>query len=220
MATDYIPKPHDKFFVWQGDFYNRAQEKLNSFQIDAGKFQPVTAAKSKYELAFHRASNPEGANASDRVERDEREAEYKAVIRGFVNENIRFNSRVSDYDRKYLGLTIPDSKPTPSTVPATHPVIEVDFSETRVHTLHIRDEHGQSKAKPHGVRNCELWSKVGGDAPADDSELTLAGTASSGKLRLTYAIEQTGLRVYYQARWVSTRSEAGEFGEVVSAIIA
>jgi hypothetical protein len=39
-----------------------------------------------------------------------------------------------------------------------------------------------------------------------------AGTTSDGKLRLLYPIEQVGKRAYYQARWVNTRSEAGEFG--------
>ncbi|MDR1698866.1 MAG: hypothetical protein LBR75_03465, partial [Prevotellaceae bacterium] len=125
MAGDYIPHTHAQFFTWQSDFYNRVNEKLNSFKIDAEKLKAVTAAKSKYELAYSRASNPEAANRADRVERDEREADYKSAIRLFVNENIRYNSSVSDYDRQYLGLTVADHTPTPATVPTTHPVIEV-----------------------------------------------------------------------------------------------
>ncbi|MDR1698863.1 MAG: hypothetical protein LBR75_03450, partial [Prevotellaceae bacterium] len=177
---DYIPLAHAHFFTWQTDFYNRVNEKLNSFKFDAEKLKAVTAAKSKYELAYSRASNPDAANRADRVERDEREADYKSAIRLFVNENIRYNSSVSDYDRQYLGLTVADTTPTPATIPATHPVIEVDFSETRVHTLHLRDESKSGKRKPSGVRNAEVWSKVGGDTPADDSELMLAGTTSDG----------------------------------------
>ncbi len=127
---------------------------------------------------------------------------------------------MSDYDRQYLGLTVPDTTPTAVNIPTTHPVIEVDFSETRVHTLHLKDQGKSGKSKPAGVRNAEVFAKVGGTAPMDDSEMMLFGTTSDGKLRLTYPVGQVGMRVYYQARWVNTRSQAGAFGSVVSAVIA
>ncbi len=219
-GKDYIPRTQSQFFVWQDDFYNRVNEKLNSFKIDAAKLKDVTAAKSKYEQAFERASNAESANRADRVERNVRETAYRTEIRKFVNENIRYNSAVSDYDRQYLGLTVADTIPTPVTIPTTHPVIEVDFSETRVHTLHLKDEGKSGKSKPAGVRNAEVWAKVGGEPPVDDSEMMLCGTTSDGKLRLTYPAGQVGMRVYYQSRWINTRSQAGAFGSVVSAVIA
>ncbi len=57
MSMDFIPQANDAFFRWQGDFYDRVNEKLSSFKIDAAKLKDVTAAKSKYEQAYHRASN-------------------------------------------------------------------------------------------------------------------------------------------------------------------
>lgn len=216
----YIPRAHNNFYVWQDKFYRRANEKLGSFAIDASKFKVLTTTQSKYLQDFGRASNSDEANRADRVERNEREAEYMSAIRDFVNENIRYNSRVSDYDKKYLGLVIPDETPTPVAIPETHPLIEVDFSETRVHTLRLKDERTKSTAKPAGVRDAEVWAKVGGESPESDKELTLVGTTSNGKLRLTYELEQLSEKVYYQARWVNTRSQPGEFGPVVMAVIA
>ncbi len=61
VKRDYVPEAQAKFFIWQGDFYDRVNEKLNSFKIDAAKLKDVTAAKSKYEQAFERASNTESA---------------------------------------------------------------------------------------------------------------------------------------------------------------
>lgn len=216
----YIPRAHNKFYVWQGDFYSRVSEKQGSFAIDVSKFKALTEAQHKYIQAFDRASNPDEANRADRVERNEREAEYIRVIRNFVNENVRYNSRVSDYDRKYLGLVVPDKKPTPAAIPETHPLIEVDFSETRVHKLRMKDERTKSTAKPAGVRDAEIWAKVGGKSPSENSELTLVGSSSNGKLRLNYELSQLGEKVYYQARWVNTRSQPGEFGPIVMAVIA
>lgn len=219
-GTHYIPRAHDTFFIWQSDFYTRVNEKLDSFNIDTAKLEELAKVKSSYELAFHQASNPDAANRADRLARNRCEEEYKTAIRHFVNENIRFNRYVSDSEKQYLGLKIADRTPTPVSIPVTHPVIEVDFSETRVHTLHLKDEALSGRAKPEGVRNAEVWVKTGGEQPLDDSEMSLAGTTSDGKLRLTYTQRQVGLRAYYQARWINTRSQAGAFGSIVSAIIA
>ncbi len=219
IRRDYIPKAHDAFYAWQTNFFNRSNEKLNSFKIDPEEFKEVIARKSKFELAYLRASNADGANRADRVERDERESEYKAAIRAFVNEHIRFNSNVSDYDRKYLGLTVADTTPTPSSVPATHPVLTVDFSEPQKHIIHIQDSASSSKTKPAGVMHCEIWSKQGGEMPVSDSELSFVGSSTKSTFVLTYDASLSGTRVYYKARWVSTRSQQGSFGIVTVAVI-
>lgn len=216
----YIPRAHDEFFVWQNNFFSLVNEKCDSFNIDAGELANLKEKKGIYEVAFHRASNFETANSADRLARNIHEQEYKTAIRHFVNGNIRFNRYVSNADKQALGLNVSDRTPTAASIPLTHPVIEIDFSETRVHTLYLKDEALSGKSKPAGVRNAEVWVKTGGEPPADDSEMTLAGAPSNGKLRLTYGIQQVGLRAYYQARWINTRSQAGAFGSVVSAIIA
>ncbi len=220
MGTpDYIPRTHDEFYAWQANFFNRSNEKLNSFKIEPEKLKDVTARKSKFELAYLRASNPDGANRADRVERDEREAEYKAAIRAFVNENIRFNSNVSDYDRQYLGLTVVDTKPTPAAVPVTHPVIKVDISEPGRHTLHIADENKSGKAKPAGVKECEIWYKIADEAPTHYDDLHYAGSASKATFLLSFDVPQRGKKVWYNARWVNTRGAKGPWGEFQNAFI-
>ncbi|MDR1698949.1 MAG: hypothetical protein LBR75_03910 [Prevotellaceae bacterium] len=219
-GVNYIPTAHDKFSVWQNVFYNRVTEKLSSFKIEESKLKDLTAAKSKYELAFQRASNPDSANRADRVERDEREADYKTAIRAFVNENIRYNSNISDYDRQYLGLTIADHTPTPAAVPHTHPVLRIDFSEPQQHTIHIRDEKLDSKQKPEGVKECEIWYKIASEQPTHDSELHYAGSATKSTFSIDFGAEEQGNKVWYKGRWVNTRGQHGTWSVYTSAIIA
>jgi hypothetical protein len=218
--ADYLPTTHARFFEWQSDFYDRLSEKMNSFQIDESKLKPLTAVKSKYELAHQRASNPDLASRADRLERDEREVEYKAEIRLFVNENIRYNSRVTDYDKQALMLVVPDRSPTPAAVPATHPVIKVDFSEPSRHTLHIMDESKNGKAKPAGIKECEIWYKIADEEPARYDDLHYAGSASKPVFLLTFDVPERGKKVWYNARWVNTRGEKGPWGEFENAFIA
>ncbi len=221
MATriDYIPQANAKFFSWQNDFYNRVNEKLNSFKIDAAKLKDVTAAKSKYETAYLRASNAEAANTSDRLERNRRTTAYKKAIRAFVNENIRYNSNVDEYDRNYLGLNIPDPTPTPAPVPLTFPRLSVNFATPEQHTLRITDSEKAGRGKPQGVKECEIWHKITDTIPADNSELLYAGCSSKTSFILNFGAENVGKRVFYRARWINTRGVHGPWGVYTSAII-
>ena len=217
--ADYIPKGINEFYVWQGNFHTRVSEKLTSFKIDAEKLIPVTEAQSKYELAFKQSSNPDATNRSDRVERNKRTAEYKAQIRAFVNESIRYNSDVTDYDRKYLGLTIPSGTRVPASVPTTIPEANVDFSQRLQHTLYFRDQNATSKAKPKGVHGCEIWYKVGGEAPVSVSELTYVDTDTRSPFVIKFDGEDRGKIVYYWLRWVNSRNEVGPWSKPVSGAI-
>jgi hypothetical protein len=219
MSKDYIPATHANFYVWQGEFFKKVSESASDFNIDEAKVTGLSATKTLYETAFQRAANADGANRSDRVERDKQEAAYKSQIRGFVNENLRYNSLVSDYDRQYLGLTVADSKPTAAAIPATSPVLTVDFSQPQKHTISIQDSASARKTKPAGVMHCEIWRKQGGEAPVSDSDLSFAGSATKSTFVLNYDGALSGTRIYYKARWVNTRGEAGSFGVMATAVI-
>lgn len=220
MSTDFIPTTHDGFFVWQDVFYNRVNEKLNSFKIDAAKLKPLTAAQSKYVLAFHRSENKEASNHADIVERNEREAEYKHEIRTFINAWIRYNPDISDYDKKYLGLVIADRKPTLTPVPVTRPVLKIDFSEPSRHTLHIHDENLKDKKHPAGVKECEIWYKIAAEQPLHYDELHYAGVSTKSTFLVEYDSADEGKKVWYNARWLNTRGEHGPWGKYENAVIA
>ncbi len=219
MGRDFIPQSHDAFYRWQGELYDRLMEKQGSFKIDEAKAKPLTAAKSNYDKSFGRAANPDSANRADRVERNRCEKEYKAEIRKYVNENIRFNSNVGEYDRQYLGLNILDTTPTPAAVPDTHPALSIDFSELRHHTIHIKDDKLNSRRKPAGVKECEIWYKISEEEPKTE-ELQYAGTSSKSTFFMEFSSDDASKKVWYQARWINTRGQHGRWGALASARIA
>ncbi len=217
--ADFIPQSHDAFFTWQSELYDRLMEKQGSFKIDEAKAKPLTAAKSNYDKAFGRAGNPDSANRADRVERNRCEKEYKAEIRKYINENIRYNSNVGDYDRQYLGLNIPDTTPTPVAIPATHPVLSIDFSQPLQHTVHIKDELLDSNRKPEGVRECEIWYAIAEEQPKV-SELLYVGSSSKSTFLVEFDSDDEGKKVWYRAKWINTRGQHGAWGVYTSARIA
>ena len=219
-GNHFMPRTKNEFYVWQSNFCPRISEKLGSFKIEESKFKPVLALQSKYELSRSRASNPDSANRADRVELKKRTAEYQAAIRTFINECIRFNSNVSEYDRQYLGLNIPDTTPTAAPVPTTCPVLTIDSSKTARHTLHIADLEKSGTGKPAGVKECEIWYQISDVAPAHFDDMRYAGSSSRASFVLVFDVPERGKRIWYNARWVSTRGEKGPWGEFAPGFIA
>ncbi len=219
-GANFIPRAHNKFYTWQDYFYNYIVEKQSDFNIDEADIEEISAAKSRYEEAFDRASSPDTANRADRAERNRCEAEFQRVIRRIVNENIRYNSDVSSYDRQYIGLGIADTTLTAAKVPTSYPVLNVDFSQPQRHKLRIQDAKLDSKRKPAGVMGCEVWYAISDDMPQHASELRFAGVATKATFTLDFDPAEEGKKVWYRARWINTRGKHGGWGLFTGARIA
>ncbi len=220
LNKDYLPKSHDKFYLWQNTFCRRITKKAHNFKIDEEKLKPLIEAKGEYETVYHTTSNAQGSNFANRVERNEQTANYREVIRSFVNENIRYNSNVSDSDLKYLELTIAEGVPAQASISTKRPILFIHSPESCKHILHISDEGKVGKGGvPKGIKTCEIWYKIGNKEPADDSELSYAGSSSKSTFLVTFDRSQRGKKVYYSARWINARGEYFPWGECKSTII-
>jgi hypothetical protein len=57
-------------------------------------------------------------------------------------------------------------------------------------------------------------------APVDDTDFQLVVQAPHSPHALTYTKAESGVRVYYRARWINTRGVPGPWSEVKNAVIA
>ncbi len=120
--------------------------------------------------------------------------------------------KVSLFARPWLSGAIPAYPDTPTrvAVPATRPMLTVDASQRLQHRISSPDEaSATSRAKPEGVREIDLWSKVGGPAPTDASQCQFVLAGSKNGLMVAYTGAQAGQPVHYMARWKNTRGEYG-----------
>jgi len=119
-----------------------------------------------------------------------------------------------------MGLTVKSGTHTATAKPTTCPLATVDFSVRRQHTLNFTDEASpRSKAKPEGVHGCEIFMKVGGEAPKSASELTYIATDTSTPYVNIFGGDEAGKEIYYWLRWVNTRGECGPWSSTVSAMV-
>ena len=127
---------------------------------------------------------------------------------------------VDDAERAALGITVPDTTPTPVGPPETRPVVSVDTSQRLQHTLSFADELTPTRtAKPAGVRGAQVWVKIGDPAPVDPSELTYLATDTRTPYVAACGGAGANKVAHYMLRWESTRGEPGPWSETGSATI-
>jgi hypothetical protein len=218
--ADYIPSTDPEFDLWQKNLMDNIRQLMSTWGIDPSKIMGLDSKQSIWNMAFSKASNKQNRTAAEVQAKKDALDDYKKEIRSFVAEFLANNSRVSDSDRTLMGLTVKSGTRTPAPVPATSPLGTVDFSVRLQHTLHLSDlATPQSKAKPAGMHGCEVWVKLGGEAPKDASELSYLGIATSFSYTTTYEGKQANTMAYYWLRWVNTRGERGPWSTTVSSII-
>jgi hypothetical protein len=154
------------------------------------------------------------------LEKNEARIDYVANLRGLNNTYLMHNPGLTDEDRALFGLPVHDTKPTPAPPSNSRPEVEVDFTQLQKHTLIVHDAGTKSAGKPAHAAGFEIWRKIGDPAPVDDPDYQLVVQAPHSPHALTYAKAESGLRVYYRARWINTRGVPGPWSETESAVIA
>ncbi len=206
--TEYIKNAHDK-----------VSQKIENYKVPPEALKSVTALYSDFIAAAAKASDPEYATKGNRDDRNRLRLELETEWRMFLNANIRFNTRVSVSDMAVIGFT-PKMGSSPVPVPATKPVATVDFSQGQQHTIHFSDGELSGRAKPAGVHGAEIWTKIGGEMPTDDSEFSFVAVDTASPYVMQFNLSDTGKKAYYRLRWVNSRGETGPWSSVISAVIA
>jgi hypothetical protein len=216
---DNIPDSDPEFDIWQENLVATVDSSGTGWSIPA---TAVTALKSKqtvWNAAYAKASILKTRSSADVQDKNDARTDYEKNLRSFISEYLAYNSKITNGDRDRLQIKVHSSQRTPVSVPVTHPVGEINISSNQRHIINYVDSDTNAKGKPAGVHGCEIWKKVGGDTPVDDSEYTYLATVTSSPYIASYGISDISKRVYYRFRWVNTRGETGPWSTPISAIV-
>lgn len=126
-------------------------------------------------------------------------------------------SALTNEDRNTLRLEARNTARTPSPVPNTRPVGQVNTSNRLEHVISFTDDGG-AHARPKGVRGCQIWCKVG-EPVVNLDELSYLGTDTSSPFIQRYGVDKAGKTIHYWLRWENTRGEVGPWSNVVTATV-
>jgi hypothetical protein len=221
MAGDYIPAPDAEFDGWQANWVTYAAANAAALGLDPLiDIAAIQAAQTAWDTDYDGHLTASAAAQAARAAKDAERATFVALLRSY-SQQIQKRTGTTDEQRGGLGITIPDTEPTPVPAPTTAPVLNIVTSERLRHVVEASKTapEGGGLGKPTGVRGVQLWRKIGDPAPVNESELEFVNEFTRTRMTLDYQMTQGGQTVYYQARWVSTRGDTGPWGELVSATV-
>jgi hypothetical protein len=122
-------------------------------------------------------------------------------------------------DDKVASLGIPSSS-SPSPATATRPDAKVSTSERLRHTIDWTDEATpDNRKKPRGAMGAEIWVKIDGAPPTDDSQCVFLTLDAFTPYLATFDGSQAGKMAHYMLRWRMRDGTTGAWSETVSATI-
>ena len=221
MAGDYVPAADADFDGWQTNWVRFAVANAVALGLDPIVDIPVIqAAQTAWDRDYDGHLIAQAAAQSARQAKDAERATFVALLRSF-SQQIQKRTGTTDAQRGGLGVTIPDTDPTPVAPPTTAPVLNIVTTERLRHVVEASKTapEGGGLGKPAGVRGVQLWRKIGDPPPGGESDFEFVNEFTRTRMPLDFQMSRGGQTVYYQARWVSARGETGPWGELVSATV-
>ena len=201
------------------DFITYANANLANIGLVAADMTPVTNAKTDWDTKFASHNSAQSAAQSASQAKNDSRFAMEAAIRTVVLK-MEGSGQLNDAERAAMHITVRDVTPTPSPVPTTRPVGQVDTSQRLRHTVSFVDETTPGiRRKPAGVLGAEIYSKIGGPPPTDDSDVTYLATDTRSPHVILYDADEAGQIAHYMLRWINTRGERGPWSETVSATV-
>jgi hypothetical protein len=218
MSEDFVPHKDDRFHVWANVLWNYIAQHYSFWNIPPMAFSNVDMLHNAFEVAYAKTENPDHKKSETHDKTAKRKV-FEKALREFLKSFVTYNPEVTDVDRDQMGLPIHKPNPEPSPIPDLFPVAEVDSSIPRQLTIHFRNEHSKSKAKPFGVHGAEIRWAILDMPPTSVDEIVNSVFCTNSPYTFVFGEEDRGKRVYFCMRWENTRGEKGPWGEIFSAII-
>jgi hypothetical protein len=217
--ADYIPRPDAEFNTWQDNLISTLNANPADFNLTAADIAPLTTAQTAWTNAYsgHVAAQAT-ADAAQKTKQSAR-GDFESVLRSLVRR-IQGDSATTDTHRAQLNISLRETPRTPTGVPDTRPVAQIDTSHRLRHGLTFTDETTpNSRAKPSNSLGAEIWVKIGDPAPTDPSEFKFLGLDTQSPYVAEYTGADAGKTAYYMLRWVNSKGEPGPWSQMVSATI-
>ena len=216
---DYIPRSDADFTTWLNNLISGLNARGTALGVTADEINALQTGRDTWDTALGEHNETQVIAATATQKKNQARESLEELARSTVRR-LQTHPNIRDSDRLALGINTRSTTRTQAPAPTTSPVGLVDTSKRLRHTITFSDETTpNSRAKPDGIRGCEIWVKVGGEAPASPSELTFLALDTASPYVAQYDGADAGKTAHYMLRWANTRGEQGPWSQTVSATI-
>lgn len=216
--ADYIPANDGEAIAEGKARLTYAMNNLTDLKLKDSDVIPIQTALDAFEAGYNQnIADNAAARASNQNKEDLRKV-WEMLDRDL---NARL-ARASDEHRAGMNLKVRDTVKTATGRVESFPLGVIDISQILQHLIAFRDSATpDSRRKPDNAFGCDIWYKIGGDAPVDiEKDCEQAAIDRSSPYLLQFDGTDGGKTVYYALRWIGLDGSKGAWSPILTATIA
>lgn len=217
---DYIPDTAAEYEIWLDNLIAYATTNQTELRLSADDLAPLQESRDAWQEALEAYRVAQATAEIAQQTRNDRRRLTETRARALV-QMLQANPDLTDPQRVALGITVRSNTRTAVAAPTTRPIPRLEQSGRLRHTIHFADETTPNRrAKPQGVRGCQIWVYVGETPPTRPEEtFRYLGTDTRTPYLSEFDPEDGGEQAHYYLRWVNTRDEPGPWSDAISGSI-
>lgn len=216
---DFMNNASDSGLLAEAEqFRSAVSGSPGDFGLSAGQVTALQTAIADFggEIEQHVAAQAEARSRT--LSKNEKRDVLEQLLRELLRL-VKAQSTVKDSDLTSLGQIATGGSYAPLSNP-TRPTATVDTSERLRHTIKFADEATpDQKRKPAGTVGCQIFEKVGGNAPTDEKECSFVALDTATPYVREFDGADAGKMVHYILRWQLKDGSYSSWSETVSATV-
>jgi len=217
--SDYIPKAGPQFTTWLQQLLKAITPDPTHFGLVAADVATLQALHDTWTKSYNSHVDAQKHAVEMTEAKDKDQALAEAGARSVVQKVNAFPG-VDNAMRALLGVSAHAETRGSAGKPTTQPIAHlVDLHGLRQEARWVDKETPLSRKKPEGVQACEIFLKIGGDPPIDETTCKRVARDTATPYVFEFETADIGKTAYWLFRWVNGKDEPGPFGPLVSATI-
>ena len=216
-TTDFIPSRESELVTWSTNFDKLITANPVIYGLDLAQAAAYAALHAAFVAAYQTASDPSTRTPSSIVSKNDAKDALIASARDLAGIAQNFPG-ITDVLRSDLGITVPDTEPTPIPAPSDPPGLDIVSAVARTVRLRLHDFNSStSRGKPDGVAGAAVFSFVGDPAPVELEDWKFEGNTTRTSFDVEFDPEvPNGSMVWLTAFWFNPRAQSGPAAQPVS----
>ena len=217
MPDSFLPSRESELVTWSTNFDTLITANPAIYGLDLVQAAAYGALHNAFVAAYQTANDPSTRTPSSIVSKDDAKDVLIASARDLVGIIQNFPG-TTDVLRSDLGITVPDTEPTPIPAPSDPPGIDIVSAVARTVKLRLHDVLSPTtRGKPDGVAGAAVFSFVGETAPVELEDWQFEGNTTRTIVDVNFAPEvANGATVWLTAFWFNPRAQSGPAAQPVT----
>ena len=216
----YIPSKQALLATWLTNFSALITAAPASYGLLSTDATTIASAVAAFNAAYTVITSPNTKTKAAVSNKNTAQVTVLQIVRPYAQQ-ISNNPGVTSSNKIALGLNPKTSTPSAISPPASNPILAILSQNPGLVNLTYRDSltSPNSKAKPYGVKSCQLYGMASATVITNPSALNQLATMTKSPFQFQFPVGYTkGATWYLAAVWQIQKGTQSPFSPIITVV--